>query len=140
LLFNHTILTHHITKGEDWEKMKTLSECSTMPSRDYTKPNNIVSFDRETSLSLSSISYPQDTYSHIQVRSSMEDVPTEISNKIYGAPETRFCPAHVYEFVNGKLQINYENCIHCKTCAVKTPKGYIKWNAPSSGGPNYSNM
>ena len=70
----------------------------------------------------------------------MEKVPSDVSYKVYGAPEERFCPAKVYEFVQDektnepKLQINAQNCIHCKCCSIKTPKNYIDWNVPEGGG------
>ena len=104
-----------------------------------------MSFDRINSLSLSCIEYPQDSLSHLQVKKGMESVPYEISYDVFGGPEELFCPAHVYEYVTTKdgtvqFQIHSENCLHCKTCVAKTPKGFIQWNVPSSGGPNYSNM
>ena len=75
----------------------------------------------------------------------MEEVPYEVSYNVFGGPEELFCPAHVYEYVTTKdgkvqFQIHSENCLHCKTCVPKTPIGFIQWNVPSSGGPNYSNM
>ena len=105
----------------------------------------IVSFDRVTSLSLSCIDSPQDEYSHIRIKKGAETVPLEVSLKKYDGPEERFCPAHVYEYVkteDGKVQfqIHSENCLHCKTCVVKTPQQFLSWSVPSSGGPNYSNM
>ena len=98
-----------------------------------------------TSLSLSCLDYPQDEFAHIQIKKGAENVPLEVSLKKYDGPEERFCPAHVYEYVkmeDGKVQfqIHSENCLHCKTCVVKTPKQFVSWNVPSSGGPNYSNM
>ncbi len=98
-----------------------------------------------TSLSLSCLDYPQDEFAHIQIKKGDENVPLEVSLKKYDGPEERFCPAHVYEYVkmeDGKVQfqIHSENCLHCKTCVVKTPQQFLSWNVPSSGGPNYSNM
>lgn len=77
----------------------------------------------------------------------MESVP-ELSWTKYGAPEERFCPARVYEYVPQedtskppKLQINAQNCLHCKCCSIKMPQEYIDWNVPEGGGgPNYSGM
>lgn len=73
----------------------------------------------------------------------MEDVPVDVSYKVYAGPESRFCPAKVYEYIEdedtkeAKLQINAQNCLHCKCCAIKTPKEFIDWNVPEgSGGPN----
>ena len=76
----------------------------------------------------------------LQVRPGMENVPVDVSLNIFGAPESRFCPAKVYEFVEDektnkpKLQINAQNCLHCKCCAIKTPSEYIDWNVPEGGG------
>jgi len=75
----------------------------------------------------------------------MEKVPIEISLTKYDGPEQRFCPAKVYEYVKddkgSKLVINAQNCIHCKTCAIKTPKNFINWTVPEGGGgPAYGNM
>lgn len=104
-----------------------------------------MSFDRLNSLSLSGIDYPQEEFPHIQIKKGSENVPIEVSLKEYDAPEQRFCPAHVYEYVNTddgnvEFQIHSENCLHCKTCVVKTPQQFLSWKVPSSGGPNYSNM
>ena len=70
----------------------------------------------------------------------MEAVPVEQSYSIYGGPEQRFCPAKVYEYIideekkEPKLQINAQNCLHCKCCSIKTPKEFIDWNVPEGGG------
>lgn len=143
-MLNHNLMTHRLSPGMDWEKTKRAEECRNMPSRDYEKPDDVVSFDRESSLALSSISYPEEL-SHIQVKKGMESVPVEYSLKEFDAPEQRFCPANVYEYVKGdgenvELKIHNENCLQCKACVVKTPKQFVKWTVPSSGGPNYSNM
>lgn len=86
-----------------------------------------------TSLSLSCLDYPQDEFAHIQIKKGDENVPLEVSLKKYDGPEERFCPAHVYEYVkmeDGKVQfqIHSENCLHCKTCVVKTPQQFLSWN------------
>ena len=75
-------------------------------------------------------------------------MPSEVSWKLYAAPEQRFCPAKVYEYIEDEsnpgeatLQINAQNCLHCKCCSIKMPKEYIDWNVPEgSGGPSYSGM
>lgn len=70
----------------------------------------------------------------------MEKVPSEVSLPVFAGPESRFCPAKVYEYVEDektktqKLQINAQNCIHCKCCSIKTPKEFIDWNVPEGGG------
>ena len=77
----------------------------------------------------------------------MEDTALNVSLAQYGGPEERFCPAKVYEFVKNeetgetKLQINAQNCLHCKCCSIKMPKEYIDWTVPEgAGGPSYSVM
>jgi len=76
----------------------------------------------------------------------MEDIPADISYGEYAAPESRFCPAKVYEYTTEtpdnkpKLVINAQNCVHCKTCSIKTPQNYIDWTVPEGGGgPKYAN-
>ena len=62
-------------------------------------------------------------------------VPSEVSYAKYAAPESRFCPARVYEYPEGdKLVINAQNCVHCKCCSIKTPEQFIKWTVPEAGG------
>jgi len=76
----------------------------------------------------------------------MNNTPTEHSMAVFDAPEQRFCPAKVYEYVEDELgapqlQINAQNCLHCKCCSIKMPKEYIDWNVPEGGGgPSYSGM
>ncbi len=75
----------------------------------------------------------------------MEHVPSDVSHKVYAAPESRFCPARVYEYPEvrptyhampqgDKLVINAQNCVHCKCCSIKTPQEYIQWTVPEAGG------
>ena len=77
----------------------------------------------------------------------MAQIPTKVSLEKYGGPEQRFCPAKVYEYVEDdktkqqRLQINAQNCLHCKCCSIKMPQEYIKWTVPEGGGgPAYSGM
>jgi electron-transferring-flavoprotein dehydrogenase len=88
-----------------------------------------------TNLARSGTTHDHDQPSHLIVKSGQEHSPLE-SLKTFGGPEQNFCPAKVYEFVvdektqQPKLQINAQNCLHCKTCAIKTPKDYINWTVP----------
>ena len=125
----------------DWEATKTAKESEKFPSREYQKPDGVVSFDRESSLALSSVAYPEEM-SHIRVKKGMEKVPVEFSLKEYDAPEQRFCPANVYEYVKndeGKvsLKIHNENCIHCKTSKRRSSLWsgrYLVLEAPTTPG------
>lgn len=93
----------------------------------------------------SGTSHGADQPSHLTVKSGLEEAPLK-SFREFAGPEQRFCPAKVYEFVEDsagkpKLQINYSNCLHCKTCAIKTPQEYINWQVPPGGqGPKYGMM
>lgn len=109
----------------------------------YPKPDGIFSFDRLTSVAFSFTNHEEDQPCHLQLKD--ETVPTRINLPLYAGPETRYCPAGVYEFVgegnDTHLQINAQNCVHCKTCDIKDPTQNITWVAPEgAGGPNYPNM
>ena len=112
---------------------------------DYPKPDNIVSFDRNSSVYLSSTNHEENQPTHLQLIDS--NVPIKINLQKYDSPEQRYCPAGVYEIVHSDnqtspyLQINAQNCVHCKTCDIKDPTQNIKWVTPEGGGgPNYPNM
>lgn len=128
----------------DHEKTKKASECKEIV---YPKPDGVISFDLLTNLQRSGVRHNEDQPSHLKIKPGMETVPIQVSWKDYKAPETRFCPAKVYEVLtdeqgnNPRLQINNTNCVHCKSCAIKTPKQYINWTVPEGGGgPGYSDM
>ncbi len=129
----------------DAEKTKKAAEVEQI---EYPKPDGKLSFDLLTNLQRSGTYHEDDQPSHLVVKEHLEGVPVEVSyNEYGGGPETRFCPAKVYEYVtdddgsNPRLQINAQNCLHCKTCAIKTPKEYIQWTVPEGGGgPAYSGM
>jgi electron-transferring-flavoprotein dehydrogenase len=110
----------------------------------YPKPDGVISFDRLSSVFLSNTNHEEDQPCHLQLKD--EDVPITVNLELYDAPETRYCPAGVYEVVgkeegNPKLQINAQNCVHCKTCDIKDPTQNINWVTPEGGGgPNYPNM
>ena len=110
----------------------------------YPKHDGIFSFDRLTNVSYSSTYHEENQPCHLKL--SNKDTPITFNLKHYDAPEQRYCPAGVYEVLNDEknnsyMQINAQNCIHCKTCDIKDPTQNINWVVPEGGGgPNYSNM
>jgi electron-transferring-flavoprotein dehydrogenase len=114
-----------------------------MPKINYPKPDGIYSFDKLNSISLSSIAHEANQPCHLQLLDVT--VPVRINLAIYDAPEQRYCPAGVYEIVQisgaPALQINAQNCIHCKTCDIKDVTQNIVWVPPEGGsGPAYNGM
>jgi electron-transferring-flavoprotein dehydrogenase len=111
---------------------------------DYPKPDGVLTFDRLSSVFVSNTNHEEDQPVHLTLKDA--DIPTAINLPVYAGPEQRYCPAGVYEFVqseNGepRLQINAQNCVHCKTCDIKDPTQNINWVTPEGGGgPNYPNM
>lgn len=110
---------------------------------DYPKPDNEVSFDLLSSVFLSGTNHEENQPAHLKLKD--ESIPIELNLAQYDAPEQRYCPAGVYEIIelDGKpaLQINAQNCVHCKTCDIKDPSQNINWVVPEGGGgPNYPNM
>ena len=111
----------------------------------YPKPDNVLTFDRLSSVFLSNTNHSEDQPVHLTLRDPA--VPITLNLPLYDAPEQRYCPAGVYEIVrdaegaNPRLQINAQNCVHCKTCDIKDPTQNIVWVTPEGGGgPNYPNM
>jgi electron-transferring-flavoprotein dehydrogenase len=124
----------------DHESLDKAADAKTI---DYPKPDGAISFDRLSSVFLSSANHEEDQPSHLKLRD--ETVPIAYNLPIYDEPAQRYCPAGVYEVVekNGEqtFQISAANCIHCKTCDIKDPKQNIVWAVPEGGGgPNYSGM
>jgi electron-transferring-flavoprotein dehydrogenase len=112
---------------------------------EYPKPDNVLTFDRLSSVFLSNTNHNEDQPVHLTLRDPA--VPITVNLPLYDAPEQRYCPAGVYEIVrdadggNPRLQINAQNCVHCKTCDIKDPTQNIVWVTPEGGGgPNYPNM
>ena len=111
---------------------------------DYPKPDGVITFDRLSSVFVSNTNHEEDQPCHLQLKD--EAVPIEVNLKDYAAPEQRYCPAGVYEIIDEgaggpKLQINAQNCVHCKTCDIKDMTQNINWTVPEGGGgPNYPNM
>jgi electron-transferring-flavoprotein dehydrogenase len=103
----------------------------------------MLTFDKLSSVFLSNTNHEENQPSHLKLRDP--SVPTRINLPEYAGPEQRYCPAGVYEFVGEgdatRLQINAQNCVHCKTCDIKDPTQNIVWTVPEGGGgPNYPNM
>lgn len=126
----------------DYAKLKPAADCSPI---NYPKPDGVITFDRLSSVFLSSTNHEEDQPCHLQLKNI--DTPISINLAKYDAPEQRFCPAGVYEILhdesgkNPRLQINGQNCIHCKTCDIKDPTQNINWVVPQGGeGPTYPNM
>jgi electron-transferring-flavoprotein dehydrogenase len=136
----HAPWTLHHTP--DYSKLMKASEA--MPI-DYPKPDGVVSFDRLSSVFLSATNHEESQPIHLQLKDPA--IAIEVNLALYDAPEQRYCPAGVYEIVrdvdglNPRLQINAQNCVHCKTCDIKDPTQNINWVVPEGGGgPNYPNM
>lgn len=134
--------TIHRTK-KDHECLLPAAQCQPIA---YPKPDNILTFDRLSSVFVSNTNHEENQPSHLTLKET--SVPVDINLKTYAGPESRYCPAGVYEFIDDeqnvgqkRLQINAQNCVHCKTCDIKDPTQNINWVTPEgSGGPNYTNM
>jgi electron-transferring-flavoprotein dehydrogenase len=121
----------------------TLHRKDLMRPIEYPKPDGVISFDRLSSVFISNTNHEEDQPVHLQLRDPA--IPTTVDMPLYDGPEQRYCPAGVYEFVEEggrfRLQINAQNCVHCKTCDIKDPTQNINWVTPEGGGgPNYPNM
>ena len=124
----------------DHESLKPAAQC---PRIEYPKPDGVLTFDRLSSVFLSNTNHEEDQPCHLTLRDA--SVPTRLNLPVYEGPEQRYCPAGVYEYVGEgtgrQLQINAQNCVHCKTCDIKDPSQNINWVTPEGGGgPNYPNM
>ncbi len=124
----------------DHEKMKKAAEA---PAIDYPKPDGVVTFDRNSSVYLSATNHEEDQPVHLVLADEARALSLNLAE--YGGPEALFCPAGVYEFPEEggrqRLQINAQNCLHCKTCDIKDVTQNITWTVPEGGGgPNYPNM
>ncbi|MCB1746113.1 MAG: electron transfer flavoprotein-ubiquinone oxidoreductase [Gammaproteobacteria bacterium] len=124
----------------DHEQLKPAAACKPI---EYPKPDGVLTFDRLSSVFLSNTNHEEDQPCHLTLRD--DSVPVQVNLARYGGPEQRYCPAGVYEFVEeggeSRLQINAQNCVHCKTCDIKDPTQNINWVTPEGGGgPNYPNM
>jgi len=131
-------LHHH----PDHTQLKEAAECTPIA---YPKPDGKITFDRLSSVFISNTNHVEDQLPHLQLKDP--SVAINVNLELYDAPEQRYCPAAVYEIVrdaagqNPRLQINAQNCVHCKTCDIKDPTQNINWVVPEGGGgPNYPNM
>ncbi|MDC1375684.1 electron transfer flavoprotein-ubiquinone oxidoreductase [bacterium] len=130
-------LDHHGTDHESLENKNKHEKIN------YPKPDNVISFDRLTNVSFSGTNHEENQPCHLTLKN--EEVPIKTNLELYDNPETLYCPAGVYEIVMNdnkpKLQINAQNCVHCKTCDIKDPTQNINWITPQGGGgPNYQGM
>ena len=125
----------------DHETLKTKQESRPI---EYPKPDGVITFDRLSSVFISNTNHSEDQPVHLTLKDAT--VPIKVNLELYDAPEQRYCPAGVYEIVREadgtpRLQINAQNCVHCKTCDIKDPTQNIVWVVPEGGGgPNYPNM
>ncbi|MCV2355323.1 electron transfer flavoprotein-ubiquinone oxidoreductase [Paucibacter sp. B2R-40] len=121
--------------------LKPAAECAKI---DYPKPDGKLTFDRLSSVFVSNTNHEENQPSHLTLKDA--SVPVGINLAKFAGPESRYCPAGVYEFIKteagaDKLQINAQNCVHCKTCDIKDPTQNIVWVTPEGGGgPNYAGM
>ncbi len=125
----------------DHECLKPASECQPIT---YPKPDGKLTFDRLSSVFISNTNHAEEQPIHLTLKDP--SIPVALNLARYAGPEARYCPAGVYEFVKtdsgaDRLQINAQNCVHCKTCDIKDPTQNIVWVTPEGGGgPNYPNM
>jgi electron-transferring-flavoprotein dehydrogenase len=129
---------HNTTR--DHTKLRPAAE---MPQISYPKPDGVISFDRLSSVFVSNTNHEENQPAHLTLKDA--SVPVKVNLAKYAGPESRYCPAGVYEFVNkdgaDQLVINAQNCVHCKTCDIKDPTQNIVWVTPEGGGgPNYAGM
>ncbi len=142
-------LTAYVTRGkEPWTMTHhadhlQLKKKSEVTKIDYPAPDGKVTFDRLSSVYLSNTFHDENQPIHLKLKDQKVAIDTNLD--LYDSPESRYCPAAVYEIVeeddgSKALLINSQNCVHCKTCDIKDPMQNIVWTTPESGGPMYSNM
>ena len=125
----------------DHTRLKPAADC---PQISYPKPDGKITFDRLSSVFISNTNHEENQPAHLTLKDAA--VPVNVNLARYAGPESRYCPAGVYEFVKNddntdRLQINAQNCVHCKTCDIKDPTQNIVWVTPEGGGgPNYTGM
>ena len=145
----HAALDTYVFRGRaPWtlghhEDHASLKPADAMPKIAYPKPDGVLTFDRLSSVYLSNTNHEENQPAHLRLKD--DGVPIRVNLDRFAAPETRYCPAGVYEIVREgaepRLQINAQNCVHCKTCDIKDPTQNIVWTVPEGGGgPNYPGM
>ncbi len=134
-----------LPQHHDHADCETLQKKTDVTPIVYPKPDGALTFDRLSSVFISNTNHSEDQPAHLTLKDA--SVPINVNLALYDAPEQRYCPAGVYEIVrdesgaNPRLQINAQNCVHCKTCDIKDPTQNIVWVTPEGGGgPNYPNM
>ena len=132
------------TMGHGKSDAEATGEAKNFKPIDYPKPDGKLSFDRLTNVSFAATNHEESQPAHLKLKDP--SIPVSVNLPKYGGPSARYCPAGVYEFVkdekgDDKFVINFQNCVHCKTCDIKDPSQNINWTVPQGGdGPNYPNM
>ena len=132
------------TMGHGKSDADATEDASKHKEIDYPKPDGSLSFDRLTNVAFSFTNHEESQPAHLTLRDA--SVPVGVNLPKYAGPSARYCPAGVYEFIeeegkDTRFQINFQNCVHCKTCDIKDPSQNIVWTTPQGGdGPNYPNM
>ncbi|MDB6182171.1 electron transfer flavoprotein-ubiquinone oxidoreductase [Paracoccus fistulariae] len=130
-----------------WKHGKTdaaaTGKAADFPKIDYPRPDGKLSFDRLTNVAFSFTNHEESQPCHLKLKDP--SIPISVNLPVYDEPAQRYCPAGVYEVIEGsdgpRFQINFQNCVHCKTCDIKDPSQNINWTTPQGGdGPNYPNM
>jgi len=134
-----------VTLHDNTPDYATLKPAAQSQKIEYPKPDGVISFDKLSSVFISSTNHEEDQPVHLKLTDP--GIPIGKNLPLYDEPAQRYCPAGVYEVIDApgeagkKFQINAQNCVHCKTCDIKDPAQNITWVAPEgSGGPNYANM
>ena len=140
-IFNGNLFVTLKDTDADFKKLKSAAQCQPI---NYEKPDNTLSFDKLSSVYLANTSHDEDQPCHLQLKDP--EIPVKVNLPSYAEPAQRYCPAGVYEIVEGddkqpQFHINAANCVHCKTCDIKDPAQNIRWVVPEgASGPNYPNM
>jgi electron-transferring-flavoprotein dehydrogenase len=140
-IFNGNMFFNLSDNDKDHEQLKQVKDCQKI---DYPKYDGVLSFDKLSSVFLSNTNHEEDQPCHLKLKDNA--VPITVNLPLYDEPAQRYCPAGVYEIIDNEqgekaLQINAQNCVHCKTCDIKDPTQNIQWVVPEgAGGPNYPNM
>lgn len=134
------LLPYTLKNHADHKQLKKVQDC---PPIDYPKPDNVLTFDRLTSVRLSNTMHEENQPAHLKLRDAL--IPVSVNLPLYAEPAQRYCPAAVYEVIEEqgkeKFVINAQNCVHCKACDIKDPSQNIDWTTPQGGGgPNYPAM